>query len=68
MDEGNVVVFGPRESNIDNTGTGRWIPMHRRKGVFVAQLDVQAIPSAVDGAKHDEHNLMKRTSVFRRPA
>ena len=41
----------------------------RRKGrVLVVQLDAQANPSTVEAAKHDVHNLLKRTSVFRRPA
>ena len=42
VDEGNIVVFGPRESYIENTSTVQRIPVSRRKGVFVVQLDAQA--------------------------
>ena len=36
------VVFGRRESYIENEGTGQRIPMERRKGVFVIWLGAQA--------------------------
>ena len=44
VDEANVVVFGPQESYIGNTSTVRRIPMVKRKGVFVVQLDAQTGP------------------------
>ena len=40
-DEGNVVVFGPQESYIENASKGQRIPVSRSKGVFVVQLDAQ---------------------------
>ena len=42
VDEGNVVVFGQQDSDIENRSTGQSIPMSRRKGVFVVQLNAQA--------------------------
>ena len=36
-DEGNIVVFRPQESYIENTSTGQRIPMGRRKSVLVVQ-------------------------------
>ena len=38
---GHKVVFGRRESYIENEGTGQRIPMERRKRVFVVWLDAQ---------------------------
>ena len=64
LDEGNVVVFGPREPNFENTGTGQMIPMHRRTGVFVLQLDAQVNPSTVEAAKHDAHKPDERGRPF----
>ena len=40
--EGNIVVVGPQESYIKNTSIGQRIPMNRRHGVFVVQLDAHA--------------------------
>ena len=65
VDAGNIVVFGPRESYIDNTSTGQRIPMSRRIGVFVVQLDAQTGSRTAKTAKFDEPNT---DSVFRRPA
>ena len=41
VDEGNIVVFGQQDSHIENTSTVPRIPMGKRKGVFVVQLDAQ---------------------------
>ena len=40
--QGNIVVFGPQESYVENTGVGQRIPVSRRKGVHVLQCDAQA--------------------------
>ena len=39
--EGDVVVFGPHDHYTENVNNGKWIPMCRRKGVLVVQLDAQ---------------------------
>ena len=52
VDEGNVVVFGPRESNFENTGTGQRIPMQRRKG---------RVRGAVGRASETEHSGSRDT-------
>ena len=41
VDEGNIVVFGQQDSHFENTSTVPRIPMGKRKGVFVVQLDAQ---------------------------
>ena len=40
VDNGNIVVFGPQESYIENT-TGQRIPMSGKKCVCAVQLDAQ---------------------------
>ena len=68
VDEGNVVVFGQRESFIENTNTGQKVPMCKRNGVFVMRLDAQPCPRAAKPARFSERNTSERTSVLRRPA
>ena len=38
VDGGNIVLFGPQDSYIENRSTGQKMPMSRRNGVFVMQL------------------------------
>ena len=38
----DIVVCGPQESYIENTFVGQRIPLSRRTGMFVLQLDAQA--------------------------
>ena len=45
VDQGNIVVFGPTASYVEQAATGQRIPMVRRKGVFVLKL------KAVNGKK-----------------
>ena len=61
VDEGNIVVFGPQESHIENTSTGQRIPTIRRKGVFVVRLDAQAGSSTAKIVKFDEPNTNEVT-------
>ena len=56
VDERNTVVLGPQESYIENTGTGQGIPMNRRRGVFVVQLDAQAGSRTTKTASFGEPN------------
>ena len=65
VDEGNVVVFGPQESHIEHTSIGQRIPMNRRQGVFVVQLDAREGTRSMTTVRFDEPNTY---SVFRRPA
>ena len=51
VDEGNNVVFRPREVYVKNTSIGQRIPMSSRKGVFVVHLDVPAGPRSTKHAK-----------------
>ena len=44
VDQGNRVVFDPHMSYVENVATGQRLPMVRRRGVFVMELEV-------DGAK-----------------
>ena len=62
VDEGNIVVFRPQEPHIENTRTGWRIPMNRRQGVFVVQLDARAGTRSSKTVKLDEPNT---NSVFR---
>ena len=64
-DWGISVAFGPQESYIKNTSTGQRIPMHRRQGVFVVQLDARAGTRSTNTVRFGEPNT---DSVFRRPA
>ena len=43
VERGNIVVFGPQESYIENTSIDQRIPVRRRNAVFVVQLDAQAL-------------------------
>ena len=47
VDEGNVVKFGPQDSKIESVRKGQRIPMSRMDGVFVVQLEAQAMMSNV---------------------
>ena len=66
IDEG-IVVFGPQESYIENTSSGQRIPMNRRHGLFVMQLDAQPVSRATKILRFDKPNSNERTLVFRRP-
>ena len=55
-------MFSPQESHIENTSTGWRIPMNRRQGVFVVQLDARAGTRSTKTVKFDEPNT---NSVFR---
>ena len=68
VDEGNVFVFGPQESYNESTCTGQRVPMSRRKGVFVVQLDAQGGSRTTKNVRFDEPNTNEMTPVFRRPA
>ena len=65
VDEGNVVVFGQQDSYIENMSTGHRIPMRRRNGAFVVQLDAQDRAETTKKVRFDVPNT---TSVFRREA
>ena len=39
VDQGNIVVFGADASYVENIESGRRIPMIRRRGVFVLEID-----------------------------
>ena len=62
VDGGNVVVFGPQDSSIENTSTCLRIPMGKRNDVFVMQLKTSECESDEDGCKP------KMNLVFRRLA
>ena len=64
VDEGNVVVFEPHGSYVENTSIGQAISMSRKRGVFVVQLDAQAGPRTANTVKFDEPNTNDRTGVF----
>ena len=68
VDEGNVVVFGHRESFIENVSTGQRIPMCRRNGVFVMQLDTQPCQKTTKSVRFNEEDATRKTSGFRRLA
>ena len=68
VDEENVVVFGPQEAYIENTSTAQRIPMCRRKGVSVVQLDVRESPKKVESKTPDESDTHEGILVFRRLA
>ena len=61
VDEGHIVVFGPQESHVENRSTGQRIPMNRRQGVFVVQLDARAGTRSMKTVKFHEPNT---NSVF----
>ena len=63
VDEGNVVVFGQHESFIENVSTGQRIPMCRRNGVFVMQLDTQPCQKTTKSVRFNEEGVMKRMDV-----
>ena len=65
VDEGNVVVFGLRVSSLEKTGSPEDSDAWKGRRFFMLQLDAQAHPNTIEVAKHDEHTLMERTSVFR---
>ena len=54
VDEGNTVVFVPQESYID-----AGIPMSRRRGVFVVQLDAQAGSRTTKTVRFDKPNAAR---------
>ena len=58
-------MFGPQESHIEKMSTGQRIPLNRRQGVFVVQLDARAGTRLTKTAKFDEPNT---NLVFRWPA
>ena len=64
VDEGNIVVFGPQESYIENTSTGRSIPTSTRTGVLVIQLDAQAGSRTANAVTFDEPHTNARTPFF----
>ena len=68
VDEGNVVVFGQHESFIENVSTGQRIPMCRRNGVFVMQLDTQPCQKTTKSVRVNEEGVMKRMWGFTRLA
>ena len=67
VDEESVVVFGPQEAYIENTNTGQRVPMCRRKGVSVVQLDVRESPKKVESKTPYESDTHEGIPVFRRP-
>ena len=42
IDQGNRVVFDPHESYVENVATGQRLPMVRKRGVFVMELQTEA--------------------------
>ena len=68
LDAGTIVVFGPWESYIENTNIGWRIPMSRKKGVFVLQLDAQAESRTAEAVTFDEPNTNEITPIFRQQA
>ena len=62
VDEGNIFVLGPQDLCIENTSTRQRIPMSRRKGVFVVQLDARTGPRATKHVRFDDLNN-ERTHV-----
>ena len=42
IDQGNRVVFDPYESYVENVATGQRLPMVRKRGVFVMELQTEA--------------------------
>ena len=68
VDEGNVVVFGQHESFIENVSTGQRIPMCKRNGVFVMQLDTQPCQKTTKSVRFNEEDATRKTSGFRRLA
>ena len=65
VDEGNIVMFRPQESYIDNSSIGQRLPMNSRQEVFVMQLDARADTRSRNTVNFDEPNT---DSVCRRPA
>ena len=68
VDVGNVVVFGQRESFIENMSTSKRIPMCRMSGVFVMRLDAQLCQKATKSVRFSEEDATRKMSVFRRLA
>ena len=53
IDQGNRVVFDPHESYVENVATGQRLPMVRKRGVFVMELEVEARKRKKHGKKED---------------
>ena len=53
IDQGNRVVFDPHESYVENVATGQRLPMVRKRGVFVMELEVEASKRKKHGKKED---------------
>ena len=66
--DGNVVVFGPKDSYIETTSTGKGIQMSRRTGVFVVQLEVRKGSRTTKNVRFDKPSTNDITLVFVRPA
>ena len=52
VDQGNRVVFDPHEPYVENVTTGQRLPMVRRRGVFVMELEVDGTKKK--GARKDK--------------
>ena len=65
VDGGNIVVFGPQDSYVENRSMGQRMPMSRRNGVFVMQLKAQPSTDATRRVRFHAQNM---NSVFRRLA
>ena len=82
VDEGNTVVFSARGAYIENDVTKEKIPMIRRNGVFILELEAEKVAvkvgmdvGAVAGGDQDEGDMVFRgrlddegMAVFRRRA
>ena len=68
VEEGNVIVFGQHESFIETVSKDQRIPMCRRNGVFVMQLDTQPCQKTTKSVIFNEEGVMKRMSGFTRLA
>ena len=64
VDQGNVVVSGPRESHIENASTVRSNPMWWRRSVFAVQLDAQACSRAARSRTTNGKHAREKTLVF----
>ena len=66
--EGNIVVFRPQDSFVENSSICQRIPICRRKGVFVVQSDAQAGKRTEKTVRCEEPNTNERTPVSRQAA
>ena len=62
VDDGNVVVFRPQESYVENTSTGQRISMKRKNHVLVVHLDERPDMRTTRTVRFDEPNLDERTA------